>query len=131
MERKVPGDPVAALTPGADRPRPALPWQRKGEADAALALRASPRGQGAPQGRRRPRPELFRRLAHAQPQSRRGLAREDQRAGRAGIRLRYRGEPLELRLPARVVRLTAEGAAVRFGRYDDETYTQLVNLLYV
>jgi hypothetical protein len=30
-----------------------------------------------------------------------------------------------------VVRLTAEGAAVRFGRYDDETYTQLVNLLYV
>ncbi len=46
------------------------------------------------------------------------------------LRLRYKDVPVELRIPARVVRLTAEGAALRFERYDDETYTHLVNLLY-
>lgn len=47
------------------------------------------------------------------------------------LRYRYKNEPVELRVPARVVRLTAEGAALTFGPYDDETYTHLVNLLYV
>lgn len=47
------------------------------------------------------------------------------------LRYRYKNEPVELRVPARVMRLTAEGAALAFGPYDDETYTRLVNLLYV
>lgn len=46
------------------------------------------------------------------------------------LRYRYKGEPVELRMPARVVRLAKDGAALAFGRYDDETYTRLVNLLY-
>jgi hypothetical protein len=34
------------------------------------------------------------------------------------------------RLPAEVVRINREGLALRFGSYDNKTYTALVNLLY-
>lgn len=34
------------------------------------------------------------------------------------------------RLPAEVVRMNREGLALRFGNYDNKTYTALVNLLY-
>lgn len=46
------------------------------------------------------------------------------------LRYLYKGEPIELRLPATVTRATPGGAALRFGKYDDATYTNLVNLLY-
>lgn len=34
------------------------------------------------------------------------------------------------RVPADVVRMGRDGVALRFGRYDNRTYTALVNLLY-
>ncbi len=43
----------------------------------------------------------------------------------------YKGERMEHRLPATATRIQQNGVALKFGRYDDETYTQLVNLLYV
>ncbi len=46
--------------------------------------------------------------------------------------LRYyaKGDPVEIRLPATAIRVQESGVALKFGHYDDETYTQLVNLLY-
>ncbi len=46
------------------------------------------------------------------------------------LRYHYRGEALEHRLPATATRIQPNGVALKFGRYDDETYTQLINLLY-
>lgn len=39
--------------------------------------------------------------------------------------------PMELRIPAAVTRVESDGAALMFGDYDDQTYTDLVNLLYL
>lgn len=46
------------------------------------------------------------------------------------LRYPYKGRRVEHRLPARVRRVSPEGVALRFGPYDDDTYTDLVNLLY-
>ena len=46
------------------------------------------------------------------------------------LRRQHHERTLELRLPARVVRVDDAGAALSFGGYDDSTYTELVNLLY-
>ncbi|MEK7734293.1 MAG: PilZ domain-containing protein [Pseudomonadota bacterium] len=46
------------------------------------------------------------------------------------LRLQRHEQSLDLRLPARVVRVDEAGAALSFGGYDDPTYTELVNLLY-
>jgi hypothetical protein len=46
------------------------------------------------------------------------------------LRFQYKGERLELRLPATVERVEGKGMAVRFGYYDDDAYTHLTNLLY-
>ena len=48
----------------------------------------------------------------------------------AVLRYRAKGKMLEHRLPADVVRVDRDGVALKFGRYDDDTYTELVNLLY-
>ena len=45
------------------------------------------------------------------------------------FRYSYRGAPHEHRLPASVVRSGSDGLAFRFGKYDDDVYTGLVNLL--
>jgi len=37
---------------------------------------------------------------------------------------------VEHRLPAKVVRIGPDGVALQFGAYDDEAYTDLVNLLH-
>jgi hypothetical protein len=42
----------------------------------------------------------------------------------------YKDQDIELRLPATVTRVTGRGVALRFGYYDDRTYTDLANLLY-
>lgn len=47
------------------------------------------------------------------------------------LRYRYQGRPIELRLSATVKRIEPDGVALQFGKYDDITYTDLVNLLYV
>lgn len=46
------------------------------------------------------------------------------------LRGRYRDRPVELRVAANVVRVDADGMALHFGSYDDDTYTSLVKLLY-
>ena len=46
------------------------------------------------------------------------------------LRYYYKGDPVEHRLPATAMRIQQSGVALKFGRYDDETYTQLINLLY-
>lgn len=46
------------------------------------------------------------------------------------LRYNYKGERVELRLPATVERVEGKGMALRFGPYDDQTYTNLTNLLY-
>ncbi len=46
------------------------------------------------------------------------------------IRYSYKGQQMEHRLPATATRIQQNGVALKFGRYDDETYTQLINLLY-
>ena len=46
------------------------------------------------------------------------------------LRYHYKGRNVELRLPAVVARVEGRGMAVRFGGYDDQTYTDLANLLY-
>lgn len=46
------------------------------------------------------------------------------------LRLQRHEQSLDLRLPARVVRVDEAGAALSFGGYDDPTYTELVKLLY-
>jgi hypothetical protein len=48
----------------------------------------------------------------------------------AVILLKEHGQSDLYRLPAEVVRLNSEGLALRFGNYDNNTYTALVNLLY-
>jgi hypothetical protein len=46
------------------------------------------------------------------------------------LRYRYKGRDIEVRLPAVVARIDADGMALSFGRYDNHTYTDLTNLLY-
>ncbi|MHB8345715.1 MAG: PilZ domain-containing protein [Acidiferrobacterales bacterium] len=46
------------------------------------------------------------------------------------LRCYYKGERVELRISALATRLQEDGVALNFGRYDDDTYTQLINLLY-
>ena len=46
------------------------------------------------------------------------------------VRYRYKGKSIEHRLPATVTRVEPRGMALTFGHYDDETYTDLTNLLY-
>jgi hypothetical protein len=46
------------------------------------------------------------------------------------LRYRYKDRDIELRLPATVSRMVGHGMALRFGYYDDQTYTDLANLLY-
>ena len=46
------------------------------------------------------------------------------------LRYRYEDRPMENRLPATVLRVEERGMALTFGWYDDETYTDLANLLY-
>jgi hypothetical protein len=46
------------------------------------------------------------------------------------LRYRYKDAPIELRISATVARVQADGAALVFGNYDDQTYTDLANLLY-
>lgn len=46
------------------------------------------------------------------------------------LRYRYKGQPKEHRIPATVTRSEARGMALTFGDYDDDTYTDLANLLY-
>lgn len=48
----------------------------------------------------------------------------------AVLRYRAKGKNLEHRLPAEVVRVDHDGLALKFGPYDDDTYTELVNLIY-
>jgi hypothetical protein len=46
--------------------------------------------------------------------------------------LHYQGmvRPLELRIPATVVRLERDGVALRFGRYNSVVYTDLIEVIY-
>jgi hypothetical protein len=46
------------------------------------------------------------------------------------LRYRYKDRDMELRLPATVSRIVGHGMALHFGYYDDQTYTDLANLLY-
>jgi hypothetical protein len=46
------------------------------------------------------------------------------------LRYFYKDRQMELRLPATVARIDGRGMALRFGYYDDQTYTDLANLLY-
>jgi hypothetical protein len=46
------------------------------------------------------------------------------------LRYRYNDAWIEQRLGATVTRIAPDGAALTFGRYDDQTYTDLANLLY-
>ncbi len=46
------------------------------------------------------------------------------------IRFRYKGRPVEHRLPATAIRVQSNGVALKFGHYDDNAYTDLINLLY-
>ena len=46
------------------------------------------------------------------------------------LRYRYKNKSLENRIPATVTRTAPDGAALTFGHYDDQTYTDLANLLY-
>jgi hypothetical protein len=46
------------------------------------------------------------------------------------LRYQYKDTSIELRIPATVARIQADGAALVFGHYDDQTYTDLANLLY-
>lgn len=46
------------------------------------------------------------------------------------LRFHYKGRSVEHRIPARVVRISTAGAALKFGEYSDAAYTDLVNLLY-
>ncbi len=40
------------------------------------------------------------------------------------------GKPLTLRMSATVVRVEADGVALRFGRYDSIVYTELIDMIY-
>lgn len=46
------------------------------------------------------------------------------------IGFNYQGRQIEHLIPAEVVRIQPEGVGLKFGRYSDRTYTDLVNLLY-
>ncbi len=46
------------------------------------------------------------------------------------LRYRYQGKSFEHRMPATVTRVHPDGVGLTFGQYDDDTYTQLTNLLY-
>ncbi len=46
------------------------------------------------------------------------------------IRFRRAGRPVEHRLPATAIRVQSNGVALKFGDYDDDVYTDLINLLY-
>lgn len=48
----------------------------------------------------------------------------------AVLRLKERGKSTLYRLPAEVVRVDGQGAALRFRHYDNRAYTALVDLLY-
>ncbi len=39
-------------------------------------------------------------------------------------------QPVELRIPATVVRLESDGVALRFGRYSSVVYTELIEVIY-
>lgn len=45
------------------------------------------------------------------------------------VRFRYKGVLKEHRLPATVIRVEDEGVALHFGKYDDDAYTDLINLM--
>ncbi len=47
------------------------------------------------------------------------------------FRFRHSGRQVEHSLPATVIRIQGNGIALAFGRYDDETYSDLVNVLYL
>ena len=46
------------------------------------------------------------------------------------LRYSYKERNIELRIPATVARVVGQGMALKFGYYDDQTYTDLANLLY-
>jgi hypothetical protein len=46
------------------------------------------------------------------------------------LRCHYLETPVDLRIAASVVRVDRDGVALHFGDYDDDTYTNLVKLLY-
>jgi hypothetical protein len=46
------------------------------------------------------------------------------------LRCGHDDRAVELRLPATVARADRDAVALRFGSYDNETYTRLVNVLY-
>jgi hemolysin activation/secretion protein len=46
------------------------------------------------------------------------------------LRYRYKNQSVEHRIPATVMRAASDGVALTFGRYDDQTYTDLANLLF-
>lgn len=46
------------------------------------------------------------------------------------ISFAYQGKQVEHLIPADVVRIQPDGVGLKFGRYSDRTYTDLVNLLY-
>lgn len=46
------------------------------------------------------------------------------------ISFNYQGQQIEHLIPADVVRIQSDGVGLKFGRYSDRTYTDLVNLLY-
>jgi hypothetical protein len=46
------------------------------------------------------------------------------------ISFAYQGKQIERRIPATIVRLQSQGIGLKFEAYDNQTYTDLVNLLY-
>jgi len=46
------------------------------------------------------------------------------------ISFAYQGRQIEHQIVAEVVRQQAHGVGLRFGQYSDQTYTDLINLLY-
>lgn len=135
MERKTPLEDRAA-----GDARPGQPWRAGGPAGTASAvpLRTSPRRRTLFQA------VINHGLSYSAVWHLRSLNLNGAFLDKTGVhdlplgaqvelvlRYRYKDEPVELRVPARVARLTADGAALAFGPYDDETYTRLVNLLYV
>lgn len=46
------------------------------------------------------------------------------------ISFEYQGQQIEHLIPADVIRIQPQGVGLKFGRYSDKTYTDLVNLLY-
>jgi hypothetical protein len=46
------------------------------------------------------------------------------------LRFAYKDRRVEHRLPAKVARITPDGVALEFKKYNNEVYTDLVNLIY-